>query len=116
MFKVSPACLQTLIDAPNCVLEDRVQCSKVHIPNVSVTAIFSSSGVWGLFEYTEFSSHPREMWSGERSGDLGEQMVLEMILSANTLPKSAIDIFYCNRQVHRDFLITIYVCRVMVLV
>jgi hypothetical protein len=29
-----PASLQTFIDTPNCVLEDRVQYSKVHIPNV----------------------------------------------------------------------------------
>jgi len=35
MFKVSPAGLQTFIDTPNCVLEDRVQYSTVHIPNVS---------------------------------------------------------------------------------
>ena len=34
MFKVSPASLQTFIDMPNCVLEDRVQYSTVHIPNV----------------------------------------------------------------------------------
>jgi hypothetical protein len=34
MFKVSPASLQTIIDTPNCVLEDRVQYSTVHIPNV----------------------------------------------------------------------------------
>jgi len=34
MFKVSPASLQALIDSPNCVLEDRVQYSTVHIPNV----------------------------------------------------------------------------------
>jgi hypothetical protein len=34
MFKVSPANLQTFTDTPNCVLEDRVQYSKVHIPNV----------------------------------------------------------------------------------
>ena len=34
MFKVSPANLQTFIDTPNCVLEDRVQYSAVHIPNV----------------------------------------------------------------------------------
>jgi hypothetical protein len=30
----SPASLQTFIDTPNCVLEDRVQYSTVHIPNV----------------------------------------------------------------------------------
>jgi hypothetical protein len=34
MFKVSPAILQTFIDTPNCVLEDRVQYSTVHFPNV----------------------------------------------------------------------------------
>ena len=34
MFKVSPASLQTFIDTPNCVLEDRVQYSTAHIPNV----------------------------------------------------------------------------------
>jgi hypothetical protein len=34
MFKVSPASLQKFIDTPNCVLEDRVQYSMVHIPNV----------------------------------------------------------------------------------
>ena len=44
MIKVSPASLQTFIDTPNCVLEDRVQYSTVHIPNV-----FKSSIVWVLF-------------------------------------------------------------------
>jgi len=34
MFKVSPASLQTFIDMPNCVLEDCVQYSMVHILNV----------------------------------------------------------------------------------
>jgi hypothetical protein len=34
MFKVSPASLQTFIDTLNCVLEDWVQYSTVHIPNV----------------------------------------------------------------------------------
>jgi len=33
MFKVSPASLQTFIDTPNCVLEDSVQYSTVHLPN-----------------------------------------------------------------------------------
>ena len=33
-FKVSPTSLQTFIDTSNCVLEDPVQYSKVHIPNV----------------------------------------------------------------------------------
>jgi hypothetical protein len=43
MFKVSPASLQTYIDTPNCVLEDRVQYSTAYIPNVTVMAIFKSS-------------------------------------------------------------------------
>jgi hypothetical protein len=34
MFKVSPASLQTFTDTLNCVLEDHVQYSTVHIPNV----------------------------------------------------------------------------------
>jgi hypothetical protein len=40
MFKVSPASLQTFIDTPNCVLEDRVHYSTVHIRMYSVMAIF----------------------------------------------------------------------------
>ena len=61
MFKVSPASLQTFIDTPNFVLEDRVQYSAVHIPNVF------------------------------RDGHL-----------------QLISCVYCNLQVHRDFLITLY--------
>ena len=34
MFKVPPPSVQIFIDTPNCVLEDRVQYSMVHIPNV----------------------------------------------------------------------------------
>jgi hypothetical protein len=33
MFKLSPASLQTYIDTQNCVLENRVQYSMVHILN-----------------------------------------------------------------------------------
>jgi len=62
MFKVSPASLQTFIDKPNCVLEDRVQYSTVHIPNVFCD---------------------------------GHLQLISCVL-------------YCNRQVHRDFLITLY--------
>jgi hypothetical protein len=55
-------------------------------------AILNSSIVWGSFEYTEFFITPqRKKMGGERSGDLGGQMVLEMILSATTASKSAID-------------------------
>jgi hypothetical protein len=59
MFKVSPASVQTFIDTPNCVLEDRVQYSTVHVPNVFCD---------------------------------GHQLCGD-----------------CNRHVHRDFLITLYV-------
>jgi len=62
MFKVSPASLQKLIDAPNYVLEDRVQYSTVHIPNVF------------CLKYCIFACF-----------------------------------LYCNRQAHRDFLITMYI-------
>jgi hypothetical protein len=34
MINITPASLQTFIDMPNCVLEDRFQYSTVHIPNV----------------------------------------------------------------------------------
>jgi hypothetical protein len=61
MFKMSPSSLQTFIDTPKCVLEDRVQYSTVHIPNV-----FCDGHI------------------------------------------QIINFFYCNRQVHRDFLITLY--------
>jgi hypothetical protein len=93
MFKVSPASLQTFIDMPNCVLEDHVQYSTVHIPNVFCDGHLQIFKVWGLFEYIEFFITPQRKTSGgERSGDLGGQMVLEMILSANMLSKSAVDI------------------------
>jgi len=61
MFKVSPTSLQTFIDMPNHVLEDRVQHNMVHIPNVFCD---------------------------------GHLQLINCVL-------------YCNRQVHRDFLITL---------
>jgi len=62
MLKVSPASLQIFFDTPKCVLEDRVQYSTVHIPNVFCD---------------------------------GHLRLNNCVL-------------YCNRQVHRDFLITLY--------
>jgi hypothetical protein len=47
MFKVSTAGLQTFIDTPNCVLEDRVQYSAVQIPNVFCDGHFQII-VWGI--------------------------------------------------------------------
>ena len=66
MFKVSPASLQPCIDTPKSVLEDRVQYSTVHIPNVF------------CLKYCIFSCF-----------------------------------LYCNRQVHKDILITLYMCKDM---
>ena len=34
MIKVSPASLQIFIDTPNCVLEEHVQYTTIHIPKV----------------------------------------------------------------------------------
>jgi hypothetical protein len=44
-----PASLRTFIDTPNSVLEDCVQYSTVHIPNVFCDGHFKSSLVWGFF-------------------------------------------------------------------
>ena len=65
MFKVSPASLQTFIDTPNCVLEQRVQYSTVHIPNVFCDGYLQLINCVGV-------------------------------------------VLYCNRQVHRDFMIILY--------
>jgi len=70
MFKVSPASLQTFIDTPNSILEDRVQYSTVHIPNV-----LCDENVWNTVFFACF--------------------------------------LYCNRQVHSDYLITLYKRTVM---
>jgi len=57
-----PASLQTFTDTPNCVLEDRVQYSTVHITNVFCD---------------------------------GHLQIISCV--------------YCNRQVHGNFLITLYI-------
>jgi len=62
MFKVSPASVQTFVDTPNRVLEERVQYSTVHISNVFCD---------------------------------GHLQIISCV--------------YCNRQVQRDFLITLYI-------
>jgi len=67
MFKVFPAGLQTFIDTPNCVLEDRVQYSTVHIPNVFCDGHLQLISCVGI-------------------------------------------VLHSNRQVHTDFLITLYKC------
>jgi hypothetical protein len=45
MFKMSPASLQTFIDTPKCVLEDRVQYSTVRIVQYSTVRIVQYSTV-----------------------------------------------------------------------
>jgi hypothetical protein len=48
-LKMSPASLQTFIDTPNCVLEDRVRYSTVHIPNLFCDGhikIVNCVGIW----------------------------------------------------------------------
>jgi ethanolamine utilization protein EutP (predicted NTPase) len=41
MFKVSPASLQTLIDTPNCVFEDRVQYTTVHNKDIKILIMYT---------------------------------------------------------------------------
>jgi hypothetical protein len=69
MFKVPSASLRTFIDTPNCFLEDRVQYSTVHTPNIFCD------------DYLQIINF------------------VEIIRT---------HFVYCNRQVHRNFLITLY--------
>ena len=53
MFKVFPASLQTCIDTPNCVFEDRVRYSTVYIPNIFCDGhleIINYAGIVRLFD------------------------------------------------------------------
>ena len=88
MFKVSPASLQNLLTCRTVFSKTVFSIARSTFRMYSLMAIFNSSVVWGLFEYTEFFIAPqRKKSGGERSGDIGGQMVLEMILSANTSSK-----------------------------
>jgi hypothetical protein len=90
---MSSASLQTFIDTLNCVLENRVQYSTVHIPNVFCDGhLHIINCVGNVRIHSVFHHNPGKKSGGERSGDLGVQMVVEMILSANTSSKSATDI------------------------
>jgi hypothetical protein len=71
MFKVSPANLQTFIDTPNCVLEDSVQYSTVHIPNVFCDGhlqIISCVGIV-IVRCTETFDHPVLTYFSTEMGD-----------------------------------------------
>jgi hypothetical protein len=75
MFKMSPASLQTFIDTPNCVLEDRVRYSTVHIPNVLCDGHTLS-----------FSSHPREEYRAEKDPEILE--ATRLTLTPSGVPNS----------------------------
>ena len=89
MFKVSPASLQTFIDTPNCVLEDRVQYTTVHIPNVFCDGhiqLINTVGIVGI--HWVFHDTPEKKKLGGQNPEIsGGQMVLEMILSANNVQR-----------------------------
>jgi len=57
MFKVSPASLQTFIDTPNCVLEDRVQYITVHIPNLFCDGRLQLINCVGIILYCNHQVH-----------------------------------------------------------
>jgi hypothetical protein len=74
MFKVSPASLQTFIDTSNCALEDRVQYSTVHIPNVFCDGHLQIINCVGIVQmHWVFHRNPEKKSGGERSGDFGGQ-------------------------------------------
>jgi hypothetical protein len=61
MFRMSPASLQTFTDTSNCVLEDRIPYSTVHIPNVFCDGhlqIINCVGIiFGCFLYCNYQVH-----------------------------------------------------------
>jgi len=58
MFKTSPASLQTFIDMLNCVLEDRVQYSTVHILNVFCDGHLQIMSCVGIVIVKRLFDHP----------------------------------------------------------
>ena len=94
MLKVSAASFQTFIDTLDCVLEDRVQYSTVHIPNVFCDGhlqIISCVGIVNVRCKETFFDHPVLLFSKQR--DFFDHPVLLF-----------------SKQ--RDFLITLYYCSV----
>jgi hypothetical protein len=57
MFKVSPASLHTFTDTQNCVVEDRVQYSTVHIPSVFCDGHLQIINCMGIFLYCNLQVH-----------------------------------------------------------
>ena len=71
----------------------RAICSTVHIPNVFCDGLFQLINCVGIVRiHRVFLRIPEKKLGGDRSRDLGGQLVLEMIVSANTSFKSAVDI------------------------
>ena len=99
MFKVSSASLQTFIDTPNCVLEDRVQYSTVHIPNVFCDDHLQLINCVGIVRihwvrWTETFYHPVYRWIILRTRNIsGTQFVQEIkthvISSVNPPPRKS---------------------------
>jgi len=64
--------LRTFIDKPNCVLEDRVQYSTVHIPNVFWWPSSTHQLCGDCSNTLSFSSHPREKNRAEKDPEILE--------------------------------------------
>jgi hypothetical protein len=63
MFKMPPASLQTIIDTPNCVLEDRVQYITVHISNVFCDGYLQIINFVGIVFFTVIIGCTETSWS-----------------------------------------------------
>jgi len=116
MFKVSPASLQIFIDTLICVLEDRVQQSMVYIPNVFCDGHLQLINCVGIVQiHWDFYRTPEKK---KRAGDtrltltpsvIPNSNYVIMVGERNCLKYCIFSCFlYCNRRVHRDFLITLY--------
>jgi hypothetical protein len=96
MFKVSPASLQTFIDTPNCVIDERVQYSAVRIPNVFCDGHLQIINIL----WWPFSDHQYFVMAIFRLSIFcdGHLQIINIFVC----------LLCCNDQVHRDFLITLY--------
>jgi hypothetical protein len=115
MFKASPASLQTFIDMPNCFLEDRVQYSTVHIPNVFCDGHLQLINCVGIVRIHGVFHHTPEKknWAGDTWLTLMPSVIpnsnyVIMVGDWNCLKYILAYFLYCNRQEHRDFLITLH--------
>jgi hypothetical protein len=99
MFKLFLTRLQIFTDTPNCVHEDRVHYSTVHIPNVFCDGHLQIINCVGVVrKHWVFQRTAEKNSGGETSGHLGGQMVVEMILSANTSSKNVFNVLLTCRS------------------